>query len=397
MAKALVLDSLEIQRFKCFKNLRIEHLGRVNLIVGKNNVGKSTLLEALRLFARPASIDDLLEILASRNEVFVSEFDDLNRDPNYSPSVDSLFFGRQAMMGDQGAITIGPADSPEQVLKIQIDIQNDHIKATFSKTDQVDASDSGNVRQSMFWRRDTILSFRIGSASQGFIIARPTIYRLASDPGNSIIPSADSVSLAAPLRRIPSYTVGANGLGLYDIGKLWDNVSLSPLEQDVIDAVNVISPDIDRIALKTLNDRSNGKSSGATALTRIPFAKVESSEEPIPLGSLGGGVNRLFGIALALAHAKGGVLLVDEIENGIHYSVQPDVWRLVFETATRLNVQVFATTHSYDCIRAFEAAASASEEEGVLVRLARKGDRTLVGEFDESELGIAVEGQIEVR
>lgn len=101
MAKSLVLDSFEIQRFKCFKNLRIEHLGHVNLIVGKNNVGKSTLLEALRLFARPASIDDLLEILASRNEVFVSEFDDLTRDPNYSPSVDSLFFGRQAMMGDQ--------------------------------------------------------------------------------------------------------------------------------------------------------------------------------------------------------------------------------------------------------------------------------------------------------
>ena len=78
-----------------------------------------------------------------------------------------------------------------------------------------------------------------------------------------------------------------------------------------------------------------------------------------------------------LAHAKDGVLLVDEIENGIHYSVQPDLWRVVFEMATRLNVQVFATTHSYDCIKAFEEAARESEEEGVLVRLARKGDRTI--------------------
>ncbi len=108
-------------------------------------------------------------------------------------------------------------------------------------------------------------------------------------------------------------------------------------------------------------------------------------------------MNRLFGIALALVHAKDGLLLVDEIENGIHYSVQPDLWRLVFEMATRLNVQVFATTHSYDCIKAFEEAARESEEEGVLVRLARKGDRTLVGEFDERELEIAVEGEIEVR
>jgi len=47
----LILNSLEIQRFRCFRELRIERLGRVNLIVGKNNVGKSTILEALRLYA----------------------------------------------------------------------------------------------------------------------------------------------------------------------------------------------------------------------------------------------------------------------------------------------------------------------------------------------------------
>lgn len=133
------------------------------------------------------------------------------------------------------------------------------------------------------------------------------------------------------------------------------------------------------------------------AASRIPFVKLESFEEPLPLRALGDGANRLFGLALALASARDGLLLVDEIENGLHYSVQPDVWRLVFEMATRLNVQVFATTHSYDCIKAFEEAARESEEEGVLVRLARKGDRTLVGEFDERELEIAVEGEIEVR
>ena len=60
MPKDLILNSLEIQRFRCFRELRIGHLGRVNLIVGKNNVGKSTVLEALRLFARPESAADLL-------------------------------------------------------------------------------------------------------------------------------------------------------------------------------------------------------------------------------------------------------------------------------------------------------------------------------------------------
>ena len=113
--------------------------------------------------------------------------------------------------------------------------------------------------------------------------------------------------------------------------------------------------------------------------------------------SVGDGVNRLFGLALAHVNARDGFLLIDEIENGIHYSVQADLWRLIFQTASRLNVQVFATTHSYDCIKAFEQAASDHKEEGVLIRLAKRNDEIVVAEFDEEELNIAVEAKIEVR
>ncbi len=265
----LILNSLEIQRFRCLRELRIGHLGRVNLIVGKNNVGKSTLLEALRLFARPASLADLLEIFATRNEI--------------------------------------------------------------------------------------------------------------------------------ANRMIPFHFVGPSGLGLDDVEKLWDEVSQSPLEQEVITAMRIISPEVERVAMRTPDVSPRDVPFRRDTATRIPFVKIESYGAAIPLHTLGDGVNRLFGIALALAHAKDGMLLVDEIENGIHYSVQADLWRLVFETAARLNVQVFATTHSHDCIKGFAEAARESEEDGVLVRLVRKGDRTLVGEFDERELELAVEGSIEVR
>jgi AAA15 family ATPase/GTPase len=149
--------------------------------------------------------------------------------------------------------------------------------------------------------------------------------------------------------------------------------------------------------MRGLGDRVRGNPQGQDTSNRVPFVKVENFEDPMPLRALGDGINRLFGLALALVSAKGGLLLVDEIENGIHYSVQGDLWRLILETAGRLNVQVFATTHSYDCIKAFEEASRESEEEGVLIRLARKGDRTLVGEFDERELEVAVDGDIEVR
>ena len=51
MTSPIILDSLEINNFRAFRHLLIERLGRVNLIVGKNNIGKSCLLEALRLYA----------------------------------------------------------------------------------------------------------------------------------------------------------------------------------------------------------------------------------------------------------------------------------------------------------------------------------------------------------
>jgi AAA15 family ATPase/GTPase len=130
---------------------------------------------------------------------------------------------------------------------------------------------------------------------------------------------------------------------------------------------------------------------------RVGFAKLLKSEHPVQLRSLGDGVNRLFGIAVSLVNALGGFCVIDEIENGIHYSVQADVWRFIFKLATQLDVQVFATTHSWDMVKAFQLAADESEEEGVLIRLARTGDRLWVAEYDEHDLEIAVDREIEVR
>jgi len=109
-------------------------------------------------------------------------------------------------------------------------------------------------------------------------------------------------------------------------------------------------------------------------------------------------MQRMFGIALALVNAKDGMLLIDEFENGLHYSVQPDLWRLIFQVARRLNVQVFATTQSWDCVEAFQKAAQEdTQNEGVLIRLESKKGKIVATLFDERQLGIATREQIEVR
>jgi hypothetical protein len=108
-------------------------------------------------------------------------------------------------------------------------------------------------------------------------------------------------------------------------------------------------------------------------------------------------LNRLFGIVLAVVNAKDGFLLIDEFENGMHHAVQLDVWRIIFRLSASLNVQVFATSHSWDAVKAFQEAAAEEPSAGLLLRLSKKGDSLFATTFREDELAIATRENIEVR
>jgi len=131
----------------------------------------------------------------------------------------------------------------------------------------------------------------------------------------------------------------------------------------------------------------------------VPVVNEEGTPHTIPMQHLGEGVNRLFGIAIALVSAKNGFLLIDEIESGLHYSALLDLWRLIFDMAGRLNVQVFATTHSGDCLTAFTTAAQEEHaSEGQIIRLGRdKHDDIVATLFDKADMAILNREEIEVR
>jgi AAA15 family ATPase/GTPase len=123
-------------------------------------------------------------------------------------------------------------------------------------------------------------------------------------------------------------------------------------------------------------------------------------KEAVPLSTLGEGTSRALWIGSALVNSETGVLLIDEIENGLHYSVQPEMWQMIFETARELDVQVFATTHSHDCVQAFQQVSSEHEEEGMLISLRRKRsdpEDIVAVPIEEDELEYAVETHTDVR
>ncbi len=343
MTARLFLDSLEIHRFRAFEHLRIERLGRVNLIVGRNNVGKTCLLEALQLYAHQEKLEIIWLILEARDEGRRTKPITLNGVENLK----YLFYGRQKLTPDLLPIQIGPIDSPQKKMSVSLGWNID---------------------------RSELLSVYVHLDNKNYD------YKLG---GGGIRLQDSELSKCI--------YVSAGGLLEDEISRLWEKVALTDLEEEVIKALRIIAPQVERVSV--VNNRFNTKE-----WEPIPIVKISGNDDPIPLRSLGEGMNRLLGLSLALANVKDGILLIDEIESGLHYSVQPDIWRLVFEVARRLNVQVFATTHSWDCLTAFQEAAKEDEQdEGVLIRLLeRKGKITTV-QFDEDELEVVAREGIEVR
>ena len=383
----LILNSLEIRGFRGFRHLQIERLGRVNLIVGKNNVGKSSLLEALQLYARRGSPTLIWEFLRARDE---SSYPQRIRDEsNYSPSGRSvdiedqllalkyLFYGRKDVRIQSEPIQIGPISSLGETLSTAIgwyaeeSDEQGRLKRRLLKPEEYNMVDNPVPRFTIQMGKESRVNYPLN-------------------------PSGLTRLVRPELKEINCASISANGLTRGEVGSLWDSIALTPVEIDVLASLRIIAPGVE--GLSVVGDLPMRRGDPLSVSGRIPIVRIAGIDEPLPLRSLGDGMQRMLGISLALANAQEGMLLIDEVENGIHYSVQPELWQLIFQLAHRLNVQVFATTHGWDCIEGFQKAAQEDRQnEGLLIRLESKKDDIVVTLFDERKLAIATREQIEVR
>jgi len=129
------------------------------------------------------------------------------------------------------------------------------------------------------------------------------------------------------------------------------------------------------------------------------MVKLEGESDPVPLRSLGDGVRKMFSFALGLEGARESrMLLIDEIENGIHYSAHENMWRFIIAAAQRSGVQVVATTHSWDCVMGFQSAlASHPDLEASAIRLYRGAQDVEAALLDRAEIAVATRDQIDFR
>ena len=368
--------NLTIQGFRGIKNLTIPQLGRVTLITGKNNTGKSSILEALHLHAQNAAPSAIEEILFFREEMTLpTPVGRLSAERSVAYEITSLFHGYPSLSDDFRRVFISTSGA------------NTPMKLTMSINWFTESLDnSGNVRLDnpaprLFWGDSADVPVLQVETELG---ART--HRLDEWPGyrSRIRTRRDQIFRA----RMPLGMVSSGFSDRTDLlGTLWDQITLTDVEDDVVDMLRLFDPNISDFSMV----------SGDVPGERVGMVRAKNISHPVPLRSFGDGMNRLFSIALSLVCASGGILLVDEFENGLHYSVQLDAWLRIFRLARHLDVQVFATTHSNDTISAFQEVAASTQDEGVLIRLNRRGDDIIPTVYSEDELAIADRHAIEIR
>ncbi|CAN1208688.1 AAA+ ATPase domain-containing protein [Tumidithrix helvetica PCC 7403] len=346
-----MLKSLKIENFRCFRSFELQQLGRLNLLVGTNNSGKTSILEAIQLLSSRPNFESLGGLMIGRGEYILSN----ESDGQIELDIRHLFYGNEINIGSTFSVFDSSHDNGE---KITISIEEEQ-----------------NQQRSNLIIENSRMKTILPLSSEGGLVFNLSYFRRSRKDFKH-----------------PSHLITSSSLTTETMIELFDQVVLTPEEDLVTGALQILEPNVERIAIiGSEKFRKNGVRSGFVV-------RFSDSDQRIPIGSMGDGMWRMLGLTLAIVNARNGVLLVDEIDTGLHFSTMSKMWKLIWETAKRLNVQVFATTHSNDCWTSLAAIASAENpsEEGITIQRIEKGKPHSIV-FTERQVAIAAERGIEVR
>jgi Predicted ATPases len=330
------MKSLEIKNYKSFEKLALNDLASINLILGKNNVGKSALLEAISIFASNGDLEAVKSVLESRGEGV--RFASSVENPIEKELERFLSLYRNRDMQDFLNCPI------EISVDEQIGLSNENMRFTMQLVEYINSTE---IDPEGFERpykkvleseeKSTIENLDVQIGLLLIYGERKTLYVFNGLRRRSPI----------EMPRACEY-VRTNQIMGDKNPNLFDRIALTPNEKYIIDALQIIEPQIENI-----NFLKDDKAYGRLINTdeRVPFVVFPNSTKRYRLSAMGDGINRILTIILAMLNCKNGFLLIDEFENGLHYSVQYELWKVIFQLSEQLNVQVFATTHSVDALR----------------------------------------------
>ncbi|MBP5786357.1 MAG: ATP/GTP-binding protein [Kiritimatiellae bacterium] len=328
-----MITDFHVKGYRGFEHFALERLSLVNVLVGRNNAGKSSLLEAMQLFATGMSPRVVQGFAMRRGEM---GFGGPARD-EASVDLSHFFFGHR--ISDGGKIELGTRE-----IRFELTVSEKSEMLTTSLSSGEDA------------RNEQFLGAR-------YVLETNCIQGMEEMPVLEFYLTSDGLLQAARRRvrqknEIQSRFLLPEALGSRMLTDLWNKVLVRGEEASIVDAMRILEPRVKSIAFLP-SEQPQAKAYPAP-IARIVVG-LDGESMRLPLGSFGDGMTQLLNIALALVTLRDGVVFIDEVDAGLHYSVMKNLWRLIIKTAVVNNVQVFASTHSLDCLRGLQVF----QEEGI--------------------------------
>lgn len=325
-----MLTRVDIANYRGFKSYRMEGLAQVNLFVGKNNSGKTALLEGLQFLTSGGEMAVLAQAAERRGEVIVSR-----QDPSMRFEVSHFFHGHILAL-DSAFSVRGDNGYPPVAAKVVALSEGKPKGGQTAPTRTAPPAFAIKIEGGRTGEHEHRV-YRLTRG--GGVVFEEGPFMLHVDP------ITEQPVMLRRGERSASRFIGTDSLDTATLGAMRDEVVLAGKEREVDDALRILEPALESVQMLT---------------GMLPFAQVGSragavvglkgQQGRIPLGSMGDGMRRLLALSTSLVCTKEGALFVDEIDTGLHYSVMADMWKLVVKAAASSDVQVFATTHSWDCI-----------------------------------------------
>ncbi|SHH27679.1 AAA family ATPase [Thermosipho atlanticus] len=359
----LKYEYLQIKNFRGFKDLKLNNFSRVNLFVGKNAVGKTAILEAIFIHSGGYNPELAFRVNHFRG-VEVFKVDPLKS----SETPWNSLFNEYKIDVPIEIISNNKKGHRKTILKClniekRIKLVENIRKTTFG---------GANLSAEAIQVLELISETSEGEKRNFYMIIDQG--RISSFPV-PLPPSFPCVFLGAMKRS-----------SFQEMAERFSELTMNgEFMNEIINLLKIFEPRLKDIKLLVVGN--------------VPILHADiGMKRLIPIYYLSYGLVKAIDIGLSMFSVRDGVLLIDEIENGIHYSILEDYWLSISKLANIFNVQVFATTHSYECLAAAHRAFSKSKEyDFKLYRLEKIKEDIKVIDYSKDELETSLEMGFEIR
>lgn len=358
-----MIRSVTFRNFRGFRHLELPDLAPITLLSGKNNAGKSTVLEGLFLLAGHSDPMCFEKISNFRSIPIIPDFDMLWKPLFHQLNVDDpiQIFAR---LEHDTELTYYREDSYSPQLQDFKGMTPDVMNRFMSSA------------QSGYTLGFQLTQKEISYTETGHFVAAPD--GIAVNMNTTL---SNNQKVAMPFTQMINSRITA----FYSPVELFGKLELDGRKSEVLDILKKMEPAISDITAITTN--------GQTQLYGNMGGKL------LPLRLAGDGMNRLLIIVLSIMENPNSIILIDEIENGFHYSMFPVIWEAIAHTAQESNSQIIATTHSYECVAgAVEGMEKADmKDDFCFFRLAQEKDGRRAYRFSPDVIRTALDAEMEVR